>query len=106
MIEPGKIQEVINKIVANYNPDKVILFGSYASGEPSENSDVDLLIVKDTPLPRHRRGREVRRFLYGSMVPLDILVYTNKEIDESKDVRFSFVHTVMNTGKVIYARQS
>lgn len=104
LIEQSKIQEIVERIVKNYNPDKVILFGSYAQGTATEKSDVDFLIVKDSPLPRHQRGGEVRRHLYGTLVPMDILVYTNAELEEFQDVKSSFINTVMKTGKVLYAR--
>ncbi|RPI14445.1 MAG: nucleotidyltransferase domain-containing protein [Ignavibacteriae bacterium] len=100
----SKIQEIINKIVDNYGPDKIILFGSYATGSIHINSDIDLLIIKDSPLPRHRRGSEVRKYLYGTMVPMDIVVYTNKEIEEDKDLKFSFIYNVMKSGKVLYEK--
>jgi predicted nucleotidyltransferase len=100
----NKIQEITNKIIENYKPDRIILFGSYASGNINENSDIDLLIVKDSLLPRHKRAREVRKYLYGTMVPMDILVFTNQEIDDSKDLKFSFIYNAFKTGKVLYEK--
>ena len=48
---PHVIPDILEKIVAGYAPQKVILFGSYAYGEPDEDSDIDLLIIKDTNEP-------------------------------------------------------
>ena len=66
MIEDCKIREIVNKIAIGFSPDKIILFGSYATGHANEDSDLDLLIVKDTDLPMHiptvkinQRGIEV-----------------------------------------------
>jgi len=98
------VQNIVDRIVRNYDPDKIILFGSYAQDTPNENSDVDLLIVKDSELPRHKRGREVRKLLYGILVPMDIIVFTNKEIEEERNLKFSFVYEVLKTGKVLYAK--
>jgi len=67
------------------NPDKIILFGSYATGNPNENSDLDLFVIKETDFPRPQRTVQVRKMLYGSMVPIDLIVYTPKEIEESKE---------------------
>jgi uncharacterized protein len=106
MIEKDKISEIVNKIVSGYNPEKIILFGSYATENPNENSDLDLLVIKETDLPRPQRAVQVRRMIYGSMIPIDLIVYTPKEIDESKDNKFSFVYEVLNTGKTIYERAS
>ncbi len=106
MIEKDKISEIVNKIVSGYNPEKIILFGSYATENPSENSDLDLLVIKETDLPRPQRAVQVRRMIYGSMIPIDLIVYTPKEIDESKNNKFSFIYEVLNTGKTIYERAS
>ena len=106
MIEKEKIAEIVNKIVSGYNPDKIILFGSYATGNANEDSDLDLLVIKDSYIPRPQRTIQVRRMLYGSMIPIDLIVYTSKEIDESKENRFGFVHEVLITGKTLYERPS
>lgn len=106
MIETDKISEIVNKIVSGYNPEKIILFGSYATGNPNEDSDLDLLVIKDTDLPRPQRTVQVRKMIYGSMIPIDLIVYTPKEIDESKDNKFGFVYEVLNTGKILYERAS
>jgi predicted nucleotidyltransferase len=104
MIEQDKITEIINKIARYYDPDKIILFGSFATGNANENSDLDLLVIKDTDLPRPQRTVEVRKLLHGAMVPIDIIVYTPREINKSKKKKFSFVHEVLNNGKTIYER--
>lgn len=106
MIGADKISDIVNKIVLGYNPEMIILFGSYALGNPNENSDLDLFVIKSTDLPRPLRTVEVRKIIYGLMVPVDLIVYTPEEIDESKDNRYSFVNEVLNTGKVLYERAS
>jgi len=55
MIGEDKISEIVNKIAFGYNPEKIILFGSYAAGNPSEDSDLDLFVIKETDLPRPQR---------------------------------------------------
>jgi len=57
MIEKDKISEIINKIARDYDPDKIILFGSSATGNVNENSDLDLLVIKETDIPRPQRTR-------------------------------------------------
>jgi len=104
MIGKDKISEIVNKIAVGYNPDKIILFGSYAYGNPSENSDLDLFVIKDTDLPRPQRAVQVRKLIYRSMVPIDLLVYTPNEVEESKMNIYSIVFEVLNSGKVLYER--
>ena len=105
-ITEKKITEITNIIAKNYAPDKIILFGSYAIGNFNENSDIDLLIIKDTDIPRYKRGQTVRKFLYGAMVPIDIVVYTNSEIETDKNTKYTFIYEVLKTGKVIYDRNN
>lgn len=106
MIGSEKIADIVEKIVSGYNPDKIILFGSYATGEPTEDSDLDLMVIKATDLSRPQRTVQVRKMLYGAMIPIDLIVYTPQEIAESKENKFSFVSEVLNTGKTLYERAS
>jgi predicted nucleotidyltransferase len=106
VIEKDKISEIVKKIASGYNPDKIILFGSYAAGNPNDDSDLDLFVIKDTDLARPQRAVQVRKMLYGLMIPIDLIVFTPKEIEESKNNKFSFVYEVLNTGKTLYERAS
>ncbi len=102
-----QINKIIKLIIDNYKPEKIVLFGSYAYGEPSEGSDLDLLIVKDSNLPRYKRAREIRKYLWGiTDIPKDILVYTQAEIDEWRGVEEAFITQVMANGKVLYEDKS
>ena len=65
MIENSNINEIVSKIALTFNPDKIILFGSFAKGDHNEDSDLDLIIVKESDLPKHKRGIEIRRLFYG-----------------------------------------
>jgi predicted nucleotidyltransferase len=98
-----QIEKIVKRIVDNYKPERIILFGSYAYGFPTEDSDLDLLIVKDSSLPRYKRAREVRKYLWGiSEIPKDIVVYTQEEIDDWKEVEEAFVTKVVKNGKILY----
>ncbi|MBI3600315.1 MAG: nucleotidyltransferase domain-containing protein [Nitrospinae bacterium] len=102
MITKDRIDEIVKRIVENYHPEKIILFGSYAYGTPSEDSDLDLLIIKDSNLPRYKRGREVRRYLRGLKLAIDLVVYTKEEIQKWSDVRTAFITTAVERGKILY----
>lgn len=104
MIRKRKISEIIEKITLGYNPDKIILFGSYASGKADENSDIDLLVIKESDLPRPERTVKVRRMLFGMNVPIDLIVYTPEEVSASRENPFSFIYEVLKSGKTIYER--
>jgi predicted nucleotidyltransferase len=102
MVTRQQIDTIVKRIAENCEPEKIILFGSYAYGVPSESSDLDLLIIKESALPRYKRGREIRRHLRGLKVAVDLIVYTRQEIEKWKDLNTAFITTVMNKGKVLY----
>ena len=105
MIETTKIDDIVNRIATKFNPDKIILFGSYASGTPNNDSDLDLLIIKDTDLPPHRRSFDIQKLFMCSMVPMDILVYTNKEFEQEQKEKYSFLSNAIKTSKILYERR-
>lgn len=99
-----KIKEVTAKIVREFSPEKVILFGSWAWGNPGPDSDVDLLVIRDSAKPRIERQMELRDSLRDAGIPMDLLVYTPSEIKEKieKD-RNLFLEDIVNNGAVLYA---
>jgi len=102
MIYQKEIKKVVDKIVKNYKPEKIILFGSFATGKSIKDSDVDLLIVKNTKEPRTKRHLEVDRMLLDRDIPLDILVYTPREIEKRISLGDFFVRNIIQQGKILY----
>ena len=104
MITEAQIQAVVQRIVAGYAPDRIILFGSYAYGVPNEHSDLDLMVLKsgigDT---RAERALAVRRLVRGAGIPMDILVRTPAEFAAAAAVRFSLEAQAAREGQVLYA---
>lgn len=96
---------IVSKIVEYCNPSKVILFGSMASGLNNSDSDIDLLIIKNSDKKRPFRVKEVFEALRGIKrnYPLDAIVYTQNEINERLNIGDYFITTAMNNGKVMYA---
>ena len=104
-INKRKIQKIVDKIIKTSDVEKIILFGSYAKNSYNENSDLDLLIIKETNLSQPKRGLDIRKSLWGIGVPIDIVVYTPKEIKEWKDINNSFISNIMKEGKVLYEKE-
>ncbi|OFX49468.1 MAG: hypothetical protein A2046_06785 [Bacteroidetes bacterium GWA2_30_7] len=102
MISQEQIQNVVNIIVNNFHPDKIILFGSYASGTATEDSDLDLIVVKDTDLQPHKRAFDIWMKLKGILIPMDILVYTKKEIEERINEKFTFLFNALKNSRILY----
>ena len=97
------IQTIATRIAEAIHPQKIILFGSWARGERGPHSDIDLLIIQESTLPRPQRYAQVRRLFWGMGLPMDILVYTPEEFARYQSVPGSFTHTVTHEGKVLYA---
>ena len=94
----------IEKLIREVNPEKIILFGSYAYGTPTPDSDVDLLIIWDTDKPRRERVVAISLLLYPRLFPVDIIVKTPHELEEETPHNF-FLQEILNKGVVLYERQ-
>lgn len=81
-----------------------MLFGSYAYGTPTADSDVDLLVILDTDVPRRERAWLVSRLLIPRPFPVDLLVKTPDEIARALSGRDFFIQEIMARGKVLYER--
>ena len=105
MIETSQINDIVNRIANNYHPDKIILFGSYAQGNYTEDSDLDFILIKNTKAPKHKRGIEVRRLFYGLTIPLDFKIYTSSEFNNELSNQYSFLSTAIKGSKTLYERK-
>lgn len=99
-----RLPEAIDRIVAHFDPDQVILFGSHACGRAGPDSDVDLLIVARTQLRPAERVRAVSRLLSPRPFPVDIVVRTPEEMDRDLRRIDPFMREVVETGRVLYER--
>ena len=99
------IQRMLQKLILEYRPQRVILFGSLAYGTPSLESDIDLLIIKDTPERFIDRWVAVRRILTGMhrSLALDAIVLTPSEIEQRVAVGDQFIAEILEKGEVLYA---
>jgi uncharacterized protein len=97
-----KIPEIKERIIKEINPEKIILFGSYAWGNPNNDSDVDLFIIKKSQDSRLNRQMDLSRKMWGSGVPMDLLVYTPEEVQRRLDMEDPFIEHILTKGKVLY----
>ncbi|MCB1177444.1 MAG: nucleotidyltransferase domain-containing protein [Leptospiraceae bacterium] len=107
MISKDQINEISEIIIKEYNPQKIVLFGSYAKGTAGKNSDLDLLIIadKEKEKPRWKRGLKLRLLLSKYTIPRDLLFYSSEEIAKWLNTPMSFVHTVLKEGKILYEQK-
>jgi len=97
------LERIVRRLVESYQPDCIVLFGSYAYGEPHQGSDVDLLILKDTQV--YDRNAEVHRHI-GELdtLPLQLFVLTPQELREQLHRRNVFWADVFHKGQPLYSR--
>lgn len=100
------VQQILKKIVMGYIPERIILFGSYAYGEPDEESDIDLLIIKKTKQRPIERWMKLKRLLrdQSRLVSVSPLVYTPQEIKERLAMGDMFLEQVLEKGETLYER--
>lgn len=101
------ILDIVEKIKVGYQPDKIILFGSYAYGKPTEDSDIDMLIIKETDKRQMDRWMEVRKLTRdpGRKTPFSPLIYTKEEIEKRLKIGDFFIEEIMEKGEVVYERK-
>lgn len=97
-----QIAELTARIVEAERPEKIILFGSYASGTATESSDIDLLVISRSTLPRPEREVRLTRQLFGSGVPYDLFVLTPEEMEDRLRRNGPFIREILSTGRVVY----
>ena len=99
------ILEMVEKIKQGYQPEKIILFGSYAYGTPQRDSDIDLLIIKETAERPIDRRVEVSRMVSdpNRLIPFEPMVLTPAELEKRIQVGDQFVQEILKKGEVLYA---
>jgi uncharacterized protein len=100
-----KIQKVADKIVQDFQPEKIILFGSWAWGEPNEASDVDLFVVKETENTR-KTAMKIDASILRRPFPIDFIVYTSNQLEKELSLEEPFITKVSKRGKVLYEKSS
>ena len=99
------LRAAVERIVQVLRPQKVVLFGSYAYGKPTPDSDVDLLIIMETEASPIERYLQVSALLRPRPFPVDILVKTPAEIEAALQQPYSWVREILEQGIVLYERE-
>ena len=96
-----QIKKITCQIVKEHQPEKIILFGSYSWGEPSHDSDVDLLVVKETENTRET-AKEIDGSIFPRPFPIDLIVYTPAKLKRELNLEEPFVSKITKEGKVLF----
>jgi predicted nucleotidyltransferase len=103
VLSPELLEEIVQRLVKEFDPERIILFGSYAWGTPSQDSDVDLLVVvPDSALSTAQRAARAHRALRGIGIPKDILVRTREEMERYRLVPASLEAEILDRGRPLY----
>jgi predicted nucleotidyltransferase len=102
-LDPAVLETATKRLVSEFQPDQIWLFGSHAWGSPNEDSDVDILVVvpssDETPI---RRSQRAHRCLRGLRMPKDVLVETRQEVNRVKEMKTSLEHDILSRGRRLY----
>jgi uncharacterized protein len=102
MVERAKIKTFCNAVAKQFRPHKIILFGSYAYGKPTEDSDVDLLVVMSRTRYRGERMSLRIRLAVQRDFPMDLLVRTPADVKKRLRWGDFFIREIMEKGKIMY----
>jgi predicted nucleotidyltransferase len=101
MVKRSQIRAYSEAVVREFHPHKIVLFGSYAYGTPTEDSDVDLLVIMPFERKRGRKSLEIRRRVPADF-PMDLIVRTPEFIAQRLEWGDCFTHEILSKGKVLY----
>jgi predicted nucleotidyltransferase len=99
------LKRMVRRIVRKFNPEQVILFGSYARGDADTDSDVDLLVVMNIKGSKRRQQLQVRTALRERTVPVDVIITRPEDFVWRKDVFGTMEWPATHEGRVLYARK-
>ena len=103
IIPQGLLETVVERLKAEFQPEEIYLFGSHAWGTPTEDSDVDLMVILPQSDERPiRRDQRAQHCLGRLPLSVDVLVRTRREVDRVRDIRGSLTHAVFQNGRKIY----
>lgn len=101
---PSAIREMVERLASEFDPLRILLFGSYARGEATPDSDVDLLVVMPNGCEKRAIAVEMRRRLKNCQIPKDIIVTTPEEIERRGDLVGTVLRPALREGTVVYER--
>lgn len=102
MFSSHDIEQLRDRVAETLHPEKIFLFGSYAEGRATEDSDIDLVVVMESELSPHKRNIALKRLFPRRRFSLDAFVYTPQEFLKYKDIPGTIVYNAAHFGKLIY----
>jgi len=100
------IRAMADRIVRQFHPEMIVLFGSYARGEATQDSDVDLLVVMQVAHSRREVRRQVYRALDDRLLPLDVVIATPEQVERQRSQVGTMIYPALQEGRVLYQHQA
>ncbi len=101
-----KIRKMVQRIVEDFDPEKIILFGSHAKGTAGPDSDADFLVVMKIKGSKRKKAIEMDMALAGMGLPKDLILVTPEEVAKHRNLVGSIIYPALREGKVLYERRS
>lgn len=106
VVQSDMLHAIVERILRIEHPERIILFGSRARGDARPRSDYDILVIKQSDEPRHRRSAHLYTALADLPIEVNVTMYTPQEIAEWSAVPEAFVTTAIREGRVLYEKRS
>jgi predicted nucleotidyltransferase len=101
-VDETLLNEVVRRVLTVARPDRIILFGSAATGQMTEDSDLDLLVVEPEPANTRDRSIRIRRALGDVHYPVDVIVMSSERFEETKNIVGGIAYPARKYGRVLY----
>ena len=101
-VDETLLNEVVRRVLTVARPDRIILFGSAATGQMTQDSDIDLLVVEPEPANARDRSVKIRRALGDVQYPVDVIVMSSERFEETKNIIGGLAYPAHKYGRVLY----
>ena len=101
-VDEALLNEVVRRVLTVARPDRIILFGSAVTGQMTEDSDIDLLVVEQEPANPRDRSVRIRRALGDVQYPVDVIVMSSERFEETKNIIGGIAYPAQKYGRVLY----
>jgi len=101
-VDETLLSEVVRRVLTVARPQRIILFGSAATGQMNEDSDLDLLVVEPEPANTRDRSVKIRRALGDVQYPVDVVVMSSERFEETKNIIGGIAYPANKYGRVLY----
>lgn len=97
------LSEIVRRVLSVARPDRIIVFGSAATGQMTKDSDIDLLVVEPAPANTHERSVAIRRAVGDVGYPVDVIVMRTERFERTKGIIGGIAYPASKYGRVLYA---